>query len=141
MRQSFLAMLLILATIATASEAIAVSPPQTGASSFNLLEKEREVLVASAVRGDNGAAIRLARYYDFVGLDSSSALRWFQLAAGRGDVTAQYEFDLRLVRLDSSINKREGTPWLEKAAAAGEALARSALEDLNQSTKGTSKAR
>ena len=42
-----------------------------------------------AVTGDNDAARRLGLFYYFIEHDNATALRWFKLAAGRGDEVAK----------------------------------------------------
>lgn len=58
-----------------------------------------------------------------------AAARWFRSAAEAGEAKAQHELGLALANGDGvAVDRREGSLWLQKAAAQGHSEAKADLE-------------
>ena len=99
----------------------------SGAQSFELSQRERQVLQKRAEKGDADAAFKLHRYFDVVKLSTKEARHWLKKAAAGGHVVAQY--NLAMMLLDEGANA-EAKKWLKAASAQGDKAAADALKRL-----------
>ncbi|MCD8361682.1 MAG: sel1 repeat family protein [Lachnospiraceae bacterium] len=88
---------------------------------------------AEAARGNAAAQNRLGDCYYYgcgVEKDWSAAAKWYEKAAQKGDVSAQYNLGYCNERggLSGSLCKEQALFWYRKAAARGSAQAKAALE-------------
>jgi TPR repeat protein len=84
-----------------------------------------------AKSGDNEAAAKLARYFDFYVHDYDSAKFWFETAARNGHVQSQYNLGVRLMTKRKDAGScREAQSWFNMALANGSSKAQKALDEL-----------
>lgn len=68
---------------------------------------------------------------DGVRRDDALAVRWYALAARRGDAHSQYDLGFMLLLGEGvAADREEARRWLERAAANGHASAAALLQDL-----------
>lgn len=94
-----------------------------GAVADWFLSSETKALIAKAEAGDTDAQLRVGAAYDYgkgAPRDGNEAMKWYRMAADRGNAEAQNSVGSGL-----QAEKRydEALPWYEKASAQGHALA------------------
>lgn len=87
------------------------------------LSAETKALIVKAEAGDTDAQLRVGAAYDYgrgAPRDGNEAMKWYRMAADRGNAEAQNSVGSGL-----QAEKRygEALPWFEKASAQGHALA------------------
>lgn len=93
--------------------------------------EEISMLETLARTGDNDAAIKLARYYDFYARDYETAKFWFEHAARNGNVQSQYNLGVRLLlKREDPESCAEAQYWFKMALANGSLEAQDALNNL-----------
>jgi TPR repeat protein len=97
-------------------------------ASYALNPEELASLKSQAEGGDSIAAIRLAKYHDFIVLDKQAAIQWWKVAAKLGDVNAQYTVGLLLVDSADRLESEDALKWLRAAAQKGDKSAAKLLE-------------
>jgi len=98
-----------------------------------LTKEEGSVLETRAEAGDNEAAAKLARYYDFYVHDYNSAKYWFEKAARNGHVQSQYNLGVRLyLKKRDAESCKEAQYWFRMALANGLFEAQEALDYLGE---------
>jgi TPR repeat protein len=95
------------------------------------LSSETKALIAKAEAGDADAQLRVGAAYDYgkgAPRDASEAMKWYRLAAERGNADAQNSVGSVL---QAEKRYEEALPWYEKASAQGHALATNNLAYLH----------
>jgi len=95
-------------------------------ASDNLSDTQITNFTARASAGDVTASVRLAYYYGFIKCDRASELKWMEVAANQGDVSAQYNAGV----LNEDADIKRAIYWFRLAASAGDANAKSRLIEL-----------
>ena len=89
-------------------------------------------LIEIAEQGNTDMQIRLAKHYyegNGVPRDIDEAMKWLQMAAEQGVVSAQY--NLAQCYRENKNNPAEAVKWYRKAAEQGDAKAQYVIELLN----------
>jgi TPR repeat protein len=87
------------------------------------LSSETKALIVKAEAGDTDAQLRVGAAYDYgkgAPRDGSEAMKWYRMAADRGNAEAQNSVGSGL---QAEKRYEEALPWYEKASAQGHALA------------------
>lgn len=127
------------------------SPPDTdkavGQSAFMLNEGMRidadqiGNVESSALDGDAEAAHRLARYYNGIKLDHTTALYWYQIAAENGGAVNHYNYGYMLTVSNNPKDKKRARYWFNLALKEGEESAADAIKQLDDPNYGRNKIR
>lgn len=95
------------------------------------LSSETKALIIKAEAGDTDAQLRVGAAYDYgkgAPRDGAEAMRWYRMAADRGNAEAQNSVGSAL---QAEKRYEEALPWYEKASAQGHALATNNLAYLH----------
>ncbi len=95
------------------------------------LSSETKALIVKAEAGDIDAQLRVGAAYDYgqgAPRDGSEAMKWYRMAADRGNAEAQNSVGSVL---QAEKRYEEALPWFEKASAQGHALATNNLAYLH----------
>lgn len=107
--------------------------PQRINKDLSLTKPEISALEMQAESGNNEAAVKLARYYDFYVRDYQIARFWFEKAARNGHVQSQYNLGVRLMtKRKDAASCIEAQFWFQMALENGLLKARAALDELGQ---------
>lgn len=102
---------------------------------YNLTNTQISKLKQEALSGDNGAAKRLALYYDFVTMDYTSAYVWFKKAADNGDAVAQFNLGVRSLGKNNNQGCNDAKHWFSLARDNGLVKAQNELDRLGDCSK------
>ena len=117
--------------IAGRNDAEATELPRSIDEDLMLTMEEISMMEVRAHAGDNDAAAKLARYYDFYVRDYKSAKFWFEHAARNGHVQSQYNLGVRLLlKRNDAESCVEARYWFNMALANGFSEAQDALDYL-----------
>jgi TPR repeat protein len=97
---------------------------------YELTQRDREKLELRANANDADASFRLSEFYLYARREERIGLRWLRLSAEQGHIIAQNNLAIRLLATKDPYSKQEGIMWLERAAAAGDELARKRLSQI-----------
>lgn len=113
------------------ADAIYVSQPRRMDQDLRLTKEQISKLENLAQAGNNEAAAKLARYFDFYLHDYDSAKFWFETAARNGHVQSQYNLGVRLMtKRKDAVSCREAQSWFRMALENGLLKAQRALDEL-----------
>jgi TPR repeat protein len=113
------------------ADASTMSQPRRMDQDLRLAKRQISSLEKLAQAGDNEAAAKLARYFDFYVHDYETAKLWFEKAARNGHVQSQYNLGVRLMtKRKDAESCREAQSWFNMALANGSLKAQRALVEL-----------